>query len=187
MIVLQHIAGIFLLMGAILAFGGGSVLSGAFLLVSGLLCMPFVRQGLHRQGIHFNTLTKYAMVVGGLVLGLLAKPGNRPEGPATAEPLATQTDAPAAELPLSYAATSRHYARRKLVKKPHSLRGYHTRRPGPVRKSSASSHRDRASRPSAGHRYAATGRAYITGPRGGCYYINANGRKVYVDHSYCYP
>lgn len=26
---------------------------------------------------------------------------------------------------------------------------------------------------------------YITGPRGGCYYINSNGNKTYVDHSYC--
>jgi hypothetical protein len=29
------------------------------------------------------------------------------------------------------------------------------------------------------------GRTYITGPRGGCYYINSNGNKTYVDHSYC--
>ena len=28
-------------------------------------------------------------------------------------------------------------------------------------------------------------RTYITGPRGGCYYINSNGNKVYVDHSFC--
>jgi hypothetical protein len=26
---------------------------------------------------------------------------------------------------------------------------------------------------------------YTLGPRGGCYYINAKGKKVYVDHSYC--
>lgn len=26
---------------------------------------------------------------------------------------------------------------------------------------------------------------YVTGPRGGCYYLNASGNKVYVDHSYC--
>lgn len=26
---------------------------------------------------------------------------------------------------------------------------------------------------------------YIRGPRGGCYYINSNGNKSYVDHSYC--
>lgn len=26
---------------------------------------------------------------------------------------------------------------------------------------------------------------YITGPRGGCYYINSRGNKTYVDHSYC--
>ena len=28
-------------------------------------------------------------------------------------------------------------------------------------------------------------RNYITGPRGGCYYINRNGNKTYVSHSYC--
>ena len=28
-------------------------------------------------------------------------------------------------------------------------------------------------------------REYIRGPRGGCYYINKNGNKTYVDHSYC--
>lgn len=31
----------------------------------------------------------------------------------------------------------------------------------------------------------AQSRTYITGPRGGCYYINSNGNKVYVDHSFC--
>lgn len=29
------------------------------------------------------------------------------------------------------------------------------------------------------------GREYHRGPRGGCYYINSKGKKVYVDHSYC--
>ncbi len=28
-------------------------------------------------------------------------------------------------------------------------------------------------------------RQYITGPRGGCYYINSNGNKTYVDKSFC--
>jgi hypothetical protein len=27
--------------------------------------------------------------------------------------------------------------------------------------------------------------AYTTGPRGGCYYVNSKGKKVYVDHSKC--
>jgi hypothetical protein len=27
---------------------------------------------------------------------------------------------------------------------------------------------------------------YIIGPRGGCYYINSSGKKVYVDHSFCH-
>lgn len=28
-------------------------------------------------------------------------------------------------------------------------------------------------------------RNYITGPRGGCYYINSSGKKTYVDRSLC--
>lgn len=30
------------------------------------------------------------------------------------------------------------------------------------------------------------GHTYITGPRGGCYFINSHGNKTYVDHSFCY-
>ena len=28
-------------------------------------------------------------------------------------------------------------------------------------------------------------KTYYTGKRGGCYYINASGKKVYVDKRYC--
>lgn len=31
----------------------------------------------------------------------------------------------------------------------------------------------------------AQARRYYTGPRGGCYYINRNGNKTYVDRSVC--
>ena len=31
----------------------------------------------------------------------------------------------------------------------------------------------------------ASSKAYIRGPRGGCYYINSNGNKTYVDRSLC--
>lgn len=34
-------------------------------------------------------------------------------------------------------------------------------------------------------RTSAADRVYITGPRGGCYYISGSGRKVYVDRSMC--
>jgi hypothetical protein len=33
--------------------------------------------------------------------------------------------------------------------------------------------------------YKSPARRYIRGPRGGCYYINDNGSKVYVDRSIC--
>lgn len=29
------------------------------------------------------------------------------------------------------------------------------------------------------------GKKTYTGPKGGCYYINSNGNKTYVDRSYC--
>jgi uncharacterized protein YgiM (DUF1202 family) len=32
---------------------------------------------------------------------------------------------------------------------------------------------------------ATTGRTYIRGPRGGCYYVEADGKKAYVAHSLC--
>lgn len=32
---------------------------------------------------------------------------------------------------------------------------------------------------------ASTGRTYQKGPRGGCYYLNSGGNKVYVDKSFC--
>lgn len=31
----------------------------------------------------------------------------------------------------------------------------------------------------------ASSHVYITGKRGGCYYINKNGNKTYVDHRLC--
>ena len=34
-------------------------------------------------------------------------------------------------------------------------------------------------------RTSSASRGYITGPRGGCYYISGSGRKVYVDRSMC--
>ena len=30
-----------------------------------------------------------------------------------------------------------------------------------------------------------TPHTYITGPRGGCYYINSHGKKTYVDRALC--
>lgn len=36
-----------------------------------------------------------------------------------------------------------------------------------------------------GKSYTSGRSGYIRGPRGGCYYINSNGNKTYVDHSYC--
>lgn len=35
------------------------------------------------------------------------------------------------------------------------------------------------------NRRTTTSRTYIRGPRGGCYYINSNGNKTYVDRSMC--
>lgn len=33
--------------------------------------------------------------------------------------------------------------------------------------------------------YKSSSKEYVTGPRGGCYYINSNGNKTYVDRSMC--
>jgi hypothetical protein len=45
---------------------------------------------------------------------------------------------------------------------------------------SISAHAENTYRPKTDH-------TYITGPRGGCYYINRNGNKTYVDRALCKP
>lgn len=52
---------------------------------------------------------------------------------------------------------------------------------------SSSSGRSSSSRSSSGSSSgsSSTSGGYIRGPRGGCYYISASGRKVYVDRSMC--
>lgn len=42
-----------------------------------------------------------------------------------------------------------------------------------------------SARASSSRSYSPSRSGYIRGPRGGCYYINSNGNKTYVDHSYC--
>jgi hypothetical protein len=43
---------------------------------------------------------------------------------------------------------------------------------------SFASHAANTYRPKSSH-------TYITGPRGGCYYINSHGKKTYVDRALC--
>ena len=45
--------------------------------------------------------------------------------------------------------------------------------------------RDLAQIPAAAGAVLVQQRQYITGPRDGCYYINRNGNRTYVDRSYC--
>lgn len=42
-----------------------------------------------------------------------------------------------------------------------------------------------ATRPTPSPRKVSAARTYIRGPRGGCYYINRNGNKTYVDRRFC--
>lgn len=42
-----------------------------------------------------------------------------------------------------------------------------------------------ATRSTPSPRKVSAARTYIRGPRGGCYYINSNGNKTYVDRSFC--
>jgi hypothetical protein len=43
-----------------------------------------------------------------------------------------------------------------------------------------------SSAPGSFGRRSSSGRSYILGPRGGCYYLSGSGGKVYVDHTYCH-
>lgn len=49
----------------------------------------------------------------------------------------------------------------------------------------ATSRASQSTRRASSRRSSASSRVYHTGPRGGCYYYSASGRKNYVDHSWC--
>lgn len=59
------------------------------------------------------------------------------------------------------------------LKSPVKKKAVSTTKKSPVKKQSTAKRKSSSSR------------SYITGPRGGCYYINSSGNKVYVDRSLC--
>lgn len=60
------------------------------------------------------------------------------------------------------------------------------RAPNPTRRTAQPTRRSaQSTRRTSARRSSASSRVYHTGPRGGCYYYSASGRKNYVDRSLC--
>lgn len=75
----------------------------------------------------------------------------------------------------------------EFIKKPENIENYKSKSENIQNQSSGNSRSNNSMNNSTGNRNNETSayRTYYTGPKGGCYYINRDGNKIYVDKSLC--
>ena len=210
---LQQAAGILLLVLSLkgCSEGGTSLWGSLILLLAAIICLPFSRMRAEKAGFRFSRLGRYVIVILGFFLGTaLHHAGKAPE-PEVSLPEANTSNfapSPAAGGEAQQAAFSGVIAQEKPQKTPARSRRHASAfagapqqtgvtpvvyqkkpRKSPARSRRSSSLKKRTPRKTSYRSrssYRSATNNYITGPRGGCYYINASGRKVYVDRSNCY-
>jgi hypothetical protein len=195
---------------------GNGMFGSLVMVIASLICMPFTRQRIEqRLKLVFSKRSKYIIVIAGWCsIGIFSSPITKVESndkekmdvfkvPAE-ENAKIYDDNVAGDKPSSAISehhdekeSSRHFDTDGNTTNEHENKKANTSidEDKVVISRTASSTRTtrtvkkKKSRSSSGYGSSNTStnsRNYITGPRGGCYYINANGNKVYVDHSYCY-
>lgn len=204
---LQYIVGIFLLFLSLGLLIERNYWLFIFALIGGLICLPPSRKWIEGQlGLRLPTALRYVLVLGPFLsfLIFMKPPGHatpdtvqglyqsRPEDPSgnkdkVAAPVKTTTTVTTTTTTVEpVAAPAQHpqtaYAEREDedvnsgvqtgMDETDDEQEAVVEQPAPVK-----------------HKYsrrkASSSREYIRGPRGGCYYINSNGNKTYVDRSMC--
>ena len=160
-----------MLLGSLFSFYEINIISAICFAISGLICFPitlnWLEQKYHKK---LSSKLKYALVIGFYVIGGAVNKNNKQNAP-TPVPVAAIEPQVSPKPEAVYAAPI--IVDTPKVEKPKKIEKVKEVTPPKAKVE----HRPR-------HTY--NSREYITGRRGGCFYINAYGNKVYVDHSYCY-
>lgn len=175
---LQNVFGVLLLILSIPMFfeGGVGILGSIFMIIGGLVSIPQTRQLIEQRfNVTFSKPVKVILILfGWLSIGIFSKPTpatatdsavNKQETTTSATTVVSAGDTLAANNVLN---TESKNAITSIEENQTYSSGVNTVKTNKKRNSNSSG--------SSG---------YIRGPRGGCYYINSKGKKVYVDHSYC--
>lgn len=170
---LQNIAGILLLLLSFPMFaeGGAGIIGCLFMIAGGLICIPVTRQLIERKvNLQFSKPLRIIIIaLGWLSIGIFSKPASVTKEN-TANTSLAATPAPGVKPVADTLAAKNTLTETGIGSGGHQqyASGLYT---GKERKGTKS--------------YASRTGGYTRGPRGGCYYINASGNKVYVDRSYC--
>lgn len=146
--------------------------------LAGTFCIPPILEAIElKLGAQFKTGFKYAVVIGGYMLSaLIGAPVMDQESEQAVETTAASKDTTSTSKDTVVASPSVQAtkAETKPTPEPEQI-------PMSARVPEEEPQQEVEQRPR--HTYKSKG--YIRGPRGGCYYINAYGNKVYVDRSLC--
>lgn len=169
--VIRWMAGILFVFMAFVSVTQSCYLSGVFFLFTASILIPPVLAVIE-QTIHLKLKTpiKYGLVIGGYLASTMTiqKPNPTPVKPEiNTNALSRVTD------------TVQHFKTDTVKKRP---------RPNPVpvivTPKNVSSLSEKVVQPKRQAKKVKSS-GYIRGPRGGCYYLSASGKKVYVDRSLC--
>lgn len=176
---LQNVFGVLLLILSIPMFleGGVGILGSLFMIIGGLVSIPKTRQLIEeRFNVKFSKPIKVIVILfGWLSIGIFSKP----IPPTATENVVNDQETTTSAATVVSAGDTTVAANNVLNPEGKntitSIDENQTYSSG-VNTVKANKKRNSNSSGSSG---------YIRGPRGGCYYINSKGKKVYVDHSYC--
>lgn len=183
------------------AEGGKGIIGAIILIAGGLICVPKTRRIIEQKyNFQFSKPAKYiAVIFAWFSIGVFSKPTSQNttkentansfySTPTTKNetPLSTDT-VTEANVPVTRNQTTEVKSEevKKQSSKIQSNKSSVSSQNLTTKSTSSVSKKSKKKKSGYGNSYTSGRSGYIRGPRGGCYYINSNGRKVYVDHSYC--
>lgn len=178
------------------AEGGKGIIGAIILIAGGLICVSSTRRIIEQKyNIQFSKPIKYiAVILAFFSIGIFSKPtpSNTTKESAVNSLYSTPNINNETPLPSdtatkeSVVSTQIQTTREKSENSKEQSNNTSVSSQSLTTKSSSSvSKKSKKKRNGYGNSYTSGRSGYIRGPRGGCYYINSNGKKVYVDHSYC--
>ena len=196
--ILQYIVGVLLLICSLPMFSEGSkgIIGGIVLIVGGLICVPKTRQIIEQKyKFQFSKPVKYIIVIfAWFSIGIFSKPippeiKNETSPSTLPSPKLSQNNVPLSTDTIiqkdNKAITKNETKLKEIKKNPLKVKSNNSSISSFKATSKNNSKITKKKKSGYGNSYTSGRSGYIRGPRGGCYYINSNGKKVYVDHSYC--
>ncbi|MCA0234933.1 MAG: hypothetical protein LCH81_00970 [Bacteroidetes bacterium] len=182
---IKYVAGIILALSALFSITLGSVAAFLIFAIGAIITIPPALEMIEKgAGFRLESTHKFLGVIGSILFGSACLQNSvSPNKPIPRKEFVRKDDTIVVHDTVFKEPTpTKKKKAKKQAAAPAQYFNESAAKPTPQKSVSKSTKKGR-SNPKTGRRYSS--HTYYTGPRGGCYYINADGKKVYVDHSYC--